>query len=77
VLAELVREARAAGAHWLIGRYIPSEKNMMVARHYEKLGFEQIETLESGESVWRLAVADAPEPELPMQIIRPAGASGR
>lgn len=77
VLAELVREARAAGARWLIGRYIPSEKNMMVARHYEKLGFEQVEVMPSGESVWRLAVADAPEPVLPMQIVRPAGAPGR
>jgi FkbH-like protein len=77
VLAELVREAHAGGARWLIGRYIPSDKNMMVARHYEKLGFEPVEATESGETVWRLAVAEAPEPTLPMQIIRPAGASGR
>jgi catechol 2,3-dioxygenase-like lactoylglutathione lyase family enzyme len=48
------------------------------ARWYaEKLGFEPVEATESGETVWRLAVAEAPEPTLPMQIIRPAGASGR
>lgn len=71
VLDELVREARAAGATQLVGRYIPTDRNMMVARHYEKLGFEKVSETESGETVWRLAVADAPERSLPMQIVRP------
>ena len=48
VLAELAREARAAGASELIGRFIPSEKNMMVAKHYEKLGFEKIAETKQG-----------------------------
>lgn len=71
VLAELVREARAAGASELIGRFIPSEKNMMVAKHYEKLGFEKIAETDEGETVWRLRLADLAEKTLPMTIVRP------
>lgn len=72
VLAELVREARAAGASHLVGRFIPSDKNMMVARHYEKLGFAKVSEADTGETVWRLSLADAAERDLPMRIVRPA-----
>lgn len=71
VLAELVREARAAGANALVGRFIPSEKNMMVAKHYEKLGFEKIAETDEGETVWRLALDGVAGKPLPMQIVRP------
>lgn len=74
VLAELVQEARAAGASELIGRFIPSEKNMMVAKHYEKLGFEKIAETDEGETVWRLRLADVAEKTLPMTIVRPGAA---
>lgn len=72
VLAELVREARAGGADHILGRFIPTDRNMMVARHYEKLGFEKLTEAASGETVWRLLLADAPDPTLPMEILRPA-----
>jgi predicted enzyme involved in methoxymalonyl-ACP biosynthesis len=72
VLAELVQAARAAGASELIGRFIPSEKNMMVAKHYEKLGFEKIAETEDGGTVWRLALEGVADKVLPMRIVRPS-----
>jgi FkbH-like protein len=39
VLGILVDEARRMGARRLVGRYRPTEKNGMVADHYERLGF--------------------------------------
>jgi FkbH-like protein len=39
VLGILVDEARRLGAHRLVGRYRPTEKNSMVAEHYQRLGF--------------------------------------
>jgi FkbH-like protein len=70
VLAEIVRAARADGARALVGRFIPTDRNMMVARHYEKLGFTKVGEDESGESVWRLDLSAYSEPELPIVIAR-------
>lgn len=67
-LAHLAAAARADGAQALIGRYIPSAKNMMVANHYEKLGFEHVETTTAGDTVWRLDLGGFSAPNLPMQI---------
>jgi FkbH-like protein len=68
VLAQLAAAARGAGASFLTGRYIPTAKNAMVADHYAKLGFEQIEAGPGGETVWRLDLAAYEPPELPMRI---------
>lgn len=67
-LAHLAGAARAAGASALVGRYIPSPKNMMVASHYQKLGFEPAGETEAGETLWRLDVSKFAAPNLPMQI---------
>ena len=67
VLAHLAAGARAAGADSLIGRYIPSPKNKMVAKHYAKLGFERTESSASGD-VYRLSLADYVAPNLPMHV---------
>lgn len=67
-LAHLAAAARADGAAALIGRYVPSAKNMMVANHYEKLGFEHVETTPAGDAVWRLDLGRFSAPNLPMQI---------
>jgi FkbH-like protein len=68
VLNHLAAAARAAGASALVGRYIPSAKNKMVAQHYEKLGFELVETLDDGTTVHRLALAAFVAPDLPMLV---------
>lgn len=71
VLAELVRLARAAGASRLVGRYFPTEKNALVADHYEKLGFSLLDRGPGGESSWELRLdAARDEGALPMTIRR-------
>lgn len=68
VLANLVAAAKCEGAVEIIGRYIPTEKNRMVADHYRKLGFELIEETAGGESFWSLGVGDYVERDLPILI---------
>ncbi|MDF3064457.1 MAG: haloacid dehalogenase [Polyangiaceae bacterium] len=71
VLAELVAAARAAGASRLVGRYLPTEKNQMVADHYGKLGFQLLEERADGGSLWELRLDQARVPDgLPMTIRR-------
>ena len=67
-LAHLVAAAKADGAGQIIGRYVPSSKNRMVADHYEKLGFEPAEADDGDATVWRLNLNEFQPPELPMQI---------
>ena len=68
VLSQIAAAARKRGASALLGRYIPSAKNGMVSDHYAKLGFELAETLEGGETLWRLDLDSYAAPELPMRI---------
>jgi FkbH-like protein len=71
VLAELVAQGRAAGVKRLLGRYLPTEKNQLVADHYAKLGFELLETRPDGSTWWQLPLdAVAPVVNLPMTIRR-------
>jgi predicted enzyme involved in methoxymalonyl-ACP biosynthesis len=58
VLDELVEVARAAEIEHLIGRYVPTDRNDLVAQHYERLGFEKIAEHPDGRTTWRLRVAD-------------------
>ncbi len=69
VLAEVARAARAEGAQVLVGEYIPTEKNRMVAGHYEKLGFAKVGD-DAGRTTWELRLADYAAPDLPMTIVR-------
>jgi FkbH-like protein len=39
VLNEIARLARAAGCNRIVGTYLPTPKNKMVAEHYKKMGF--------------------------------------
>jgi FkbH-like protein len=77
ILQHLVREARAAGASELIGRYIPTARNGLVRDHFEKLGFTRIAGEPGGETMWRLAIAEYADRELPMKIeaAAPAGSA--
>jgi FkbH-like protein len=71
-LAHLAAAARADGAKALLGTYIPSPKNMMVADHYAKLGFVRVDDPAGSDgdaTHWRLNLADWQAPELPMTII--------
>ncbi len=68
VLAHLAEAAKREGARELIGRYIPSPKNRMVADHYPKLGFSLIEQSDDGATTWGLQLSDYTPPELPMRV---------
>lgn len=41
-LNTMVARAKDAGYHYIIGEYLPTPKNKMVASHYESLGFQPI-----------------------------------
>jgi FkbH-like protein len=67
-LTHLAAAAASHGAKRLIGRYIPSARNRMVASHYQSLGFTLIDTASDGATEWRLHLADYMPPELPIRI---------
>jgi len=69
VLAQVCAAAKAEGANHLIGRYLPTAKNRMVADHYDKLGFTLADEAEDGTSVWLLELDLYRRPDLPMQIV--------
>lgn len=58
MLDVLIRYAQAIGATALLGEYIPTRKNGMVAKHYEDLGFTCVHSDETtGASSWQLEIA--------------------
>jgi FkbH-like protein len=68
VLAVVAAAARAAGAKTLLGEYVPSKKNMMVAEHFGKLGFQKIANLDAGGTRWSLDLDQYQSPDLPMKL---------
>jgi FkbH-like protein len=69
--AMLAKVASAAKTHHirrLIGTYIPTAKNGMVAEHYKKLGFDLTESGANGRTIWELNVVEYAAPKLPMRI---------
>jgi FkbH-like protein len=46
--------ARRGGYDSVVGRYIPTAKNVMVKSFFEQFGFHQISTSEEGATQWRL-----------------------
>jgi FkbH-like protein len=58
MLDDLVERARQRNVQRLIGYYLPTDKNVMVADHYEKLGFSLISRDNaSGTAVWSLDIS--------------------
>jgi FkbH-like protein len=58
VLDRLVEVAREGEMNRLRGRYVPTKKNGLVARHYEKLGFTLDGSEPDGSASWSLDVED-------------------
>jgi len=54
----LVEQCQAEGIRRIVGVYIPSKKNSMVAGHYADLGFTRIEGSTGGRDLWQY---DVPE----------------
>jgi len=68
VLAEVAAAAAAAGATRLTGEWIPTAKNAMVEKHFEKLGFAFAGEREGGGACWVLDLAGYTPPQLPMRV---------
>jgi FkbH-like protein len=67
MLGILIERCSQIGASELRGEYIRTQKNGMVADHYAKLGFENIETV-GDRSLWRLPFDKYTNPSLPMTV---------
>jgi FkbH-like protein len=63
--------ARAAGLTRLIGYYLPTKKNGMVAEHYASLGFEKISQHADGATEWALDLTDYLPRTTHMRILEP------
>ena len=70
VLRCLLEQARARDVQTLVGRYIPTERNQLVADHYAKLGFTKVAEDVSGMTTWELAVAEAEPDRAPMVVVQ-------
>jgi FkbH-like protein len=68
VLGVLCDEARTRGITQLIGTYIPTERNALVADHYSRLGFSLVDTHEDGRTVWQRPVDRVEEQAIPIQV---------
>lgn len=68
VLAHIVAAAQAAGARELLGHYIPSSKNAMVANHYQRLGFVDQGVDDKNIHRWSLDLTTYQPPHLPLRI---------
>ena len=73
-LAHICAAARAQGARKLVGVYLPTAKNRMVADLYGRLGFAKIESRPDGGTLWELDVDAYHTPDFPMTI--DAGVAG-
>ncbi len=68
VLAHVVDAAKADGAKRLIGEWLPSPKNGLVEKHFERLGFNFVADLPEGGTRWALDLEAYEKPALPMVV---------
>lgn len=66
-LLDIVINAKKSGAIKLIGTYCPTARNILVKRHYSKLGFTKISCDHRSET-WVLDLAQYHPPELPISL---------
>ena len=53
----LVEQCQARAVRTIMGIYIPSKKNSMVAEHYSSLGFNRVDAISGGEERWQFDIA--------------------
>jgi FkbH-like protein len=73
MLAAVAEAAGGAGAGRLVGVYLPTKKNSLVANHFSKLGFEKVLNRADGGTEWVLDLAKYQAPVLPIAVVRPDG----
>ena len=54
VLCEIIDHAGRRGIERLVGEYIPTDRNLIVQKHYQKLGFTFVSQDGTGRSLWSL-----------------------
>ena len=57
----LIEFCSARGVAEIIGHYLPTAKNAIVANHYEKLGFSLVEGDSTGGSKWKYSIPECYE----------------
>jgi FkbH-like protein len=62
MLDALAADALRRGLKALVGYYLPTAKNAMVAEHYGALGFERVSADDAGRSTWRLDLSHGYKP---------------
>jgi len=72
----LIEQCQTRGIREILGIYIPSKKNRMVAGHYAGLGFSCAERNSEGRELWRYAVPEIYSPKT-RYIHRITAAAGR
>ncbi len=68
MLDVLVENARSAGIEVIVGVYIPTKKNSMVAQFYETMGFQQEDVAPNGSVTYRLVTHDYAKRNTHIQI---------
>jgi FkbH-like protein len=58
LLNYLCEAAQSRGLKYIQGEYIPTAKNDLVRNHYGELGFENVEAMPDGRTIWRLFLSD-------------------
>ncbi|MGA8491167.1 MAG: HAD-IIIC family phosphatase, partial [Terriglobales bacterium] len=58
----LVEQCQARGIRKIVGIYIPSKKNSMVATHYANLGFTSVSAASEGRELWSYEVPSSYSP---------------
>lgn len=69
VLAEILHHARQRGVTRILGRYLPTAKNGLVADHYANLGFAPVDGASGPGTLWTLS-ADADVNAAAFRVVR-------
>lgn len=67
LMAEIVRRARDRSVTRIVGRYIPTSQNGMVAEHFAKLGFSLVDN-QGTSTIWGLSPDQHKDIELPFRV---------
>ena len=78
MLAAAAASARSAGCHTVVGTYVPTAKNGLVADLYPRLGFQPASRPgpEDGVQTWACPLADLPEPPGHIRVTPPHTPTG-
>ena len=73
VLNELAMAARNRGLTRLIGEYVPTAKNALVAEHYSVLGFDRVAVDDGGRTKWELKLDNWSPRSIPIEVLTADG----